>query len=219
MMSSVVVFGATGLIGTELLARLKAHNEVTSVAAYGRRAPKLQDATISFVKGTYDSLDDDLASWSPKAVFIALGTTIKKAGSQAAFRDVDFRMVVDAATWAQRSGVPTLALVSSVGADPASPFFYPRVKGEAEQALEALRFSRLVIARPGLLLGERDELRLGESVATPMMKLAAPILFGPLQKYRPISGKDVADAMVIEALGADIEAGTRVLEGASLFRS
>lgn len=218
-MSSAVVFGATGLIGSELLVELCGRGDVTSVAAYGRRPPKLEHSKLTFVSGRFESLHEDLQGWTPKVVFIALGTTIKKAGSQAAFRDVDFRMVVDAAAWAKAVGAPTLVLVSSVGASASSPFFYPRVKGEAEHALAQLGFSRLFVVRPGLLLGKRDEVRFGEIAAAPMMKLVAPILMGSFQKYRPIAGRDVAKAMVQSAFDSSAKMGAHILEGAPLFYS
>ena len=101
-------------------------------------------------------------------------------------------MVYDAATWAKDSGVDTLALVSSVGADSKSMAFYPRVKGEIEEALSRLQFSRLFILRPGLLLGSRNEFRLGEALATPLMRCINPLMIGGAARYRAITADDVA---------------------------
>ena len=139
-MSAVIVFGATGLVGTSLVKELVKRPELETVYCYGRRSPALDNTKLRFVEGHYQSLEVDLRGVRATACFIALGTTIRKAGSQEAFRDVDFRMVHDAATWAKDSGAETLALVSSVGADSKSMAFYPRVKGEIEEALSRLLF-------------------------------------------------------------------------------
>ena len=142
-MSAVIVFGATGLVGTSLVKELVKRPELETVYCYGRWSPALDNTKLRFVEGHYQSLEVDLRGVRATACFIALGTTIRKAGSQEAFRDVDFRMVHDAATWAKDSGAETLALVSSVGADSKSMAFYPRVKGEIEEALSRLLFASL----------------------------------------------------------------------------
>jgi uncharacterized protein YbjT (DUF2867 family) len=133
------------------------------------------------------------------AALCALGTTIKRAGSQRAFRAVDHDAVVAFARWARRAGSRTFALVSSVGADPAARTFYLRVKGEAEEAVAALGFPRFVALRPSLLLGHRTASRPAEAVARGLMPLIAPILAGSLRRYRPISADIVAAALVAAA--------------------
>lgn len=212
-MSAVIVFGATGLVGTSLVKELVKRPELEAVYCYGRRSPALDNTKLRFVEGHYQSLQVDLRSVRAKACFIALGTTIRKAGSQEAFRDVDFRMVHDAATWAKDSGVDTLALVSSVGADSKSLAFYPRVKGEIEEALSRLQFSRLFILRPGLLLGSRNEFRLGEALASPLMRCINPLMIGGAAHYRAITADDVAAAMIRFALDSPALNGHHIVEG------
>lgn len=217
-MASVVVFGATGLVGTALLPELSKAGAVTSVVTYGRRPPLFECPKMRFVSGAYESLNDDLGSIAVDHCFIALGTTIGKAGSQAAFRDVDFRMVLEAAQWASQRGAKTLALVSSVGANPNAFAFYPRVKGEIEDALKALNFSKLLIFRPGLLLGDRSEFRFGEALAAPLMKVVNPLLLGSAARYRAISAVDVAKAMVTMTFTSrQAESHCVVVEGEDFF--
>ena len=170
------------------------------------------------VHGSFHALDVDLKDVQVDHCFIALGTTIRRAGSQQAFRDVDYQMVLDAATWAKGAGAKTVALVSSVGANPNAFAFYPRVKGEVEEALKALGVPRLLIFRPGLLLGNRNEFRFGEALATPMMKVLNLALVGSTARYRAISADDVARAMVRMSLNN--EAGVEkvvVAEGLDFY--
>jgi uncharacterized protein YbjT (DUF2867 family) len=129
-------------------------------------------------------------------VFCCLGTTIKKAGSQAAFRKVDFTYAYEAAQLAVQQGAEHFLLVSSLGADANSSVFYSRVKGELEIAIAALPFAAVSIFQPSLLLGERAEFRFGERLAEPLAKVLSVFLLGPLRKYRAIEAHTVAAAMI-----------------------
>lgn len=157
----------------------------------------------------FDRLSE-LALSSCDDVFCALGTTIRKAGSQAAFRKVDFdypRLIADAGL---RSGAQRFTLVSSVGADPNSRNFYLRTKGQLEQAVAAMPFQAVHILRPSLLLGTRAESRLGEGFAQSVLPLIGPLLGGQYRKYRAIPAETVAAAMVSVA---DVSAtGVQVYE-------
>jgi uncharacterized protein YbjT (DUF2867 family) len=215
---SAVVLGATGLVGGHLVAALLADTECQSVVAIGRRpsgimAPRLKDVTADLAKPeTYrEHLDVD-------AVFCALGTTIKKAGSEAAFRLVDFQYPLTVAREAVAAGARRYVLVSAVGADPKSGIFYNRVKGELEESLRALAFPRGVrVAHPSVLLGDRNESRPGEQVAAAFMRATGPLFAGGLKKYRAISAADVARALIVAAR-SDGD-GEIVYEGASLFEA
>ena len=147
----------------------------------------------------------------------AIGTTMRQAGSKAAFRAVDHDAVTDFASAARRAGARRMAIVSSVGADAASRNFYLRVKGEAEAALRALGFERLDIMRPGLLRGPRDgPPRTGERLALLLSPVSDLILRGPLDRYAAIDAAVVADAMVasLDQTGA----GTFVHENRAIHR-
>ncbi len=209
MSRSAIVLGASGLVGSECLRILLAENAYDRVSALVRRPlgfdhPKLTQEQIAF-----ERLAEARTSWSVDAVFCALGTTIKKAGSQTAFRLVDHDYPLAAARCAANAGAGMFIVVSSAGADVRSPVFYSRVKGETERDLSALALGGLVILRPSLILGERSERRPGEQFAQTMLKPLMPLLRGPLQRYRPIEASVIARAMVRLSL-APIEGRTIV---------
>ena len=201
-----VVAGATGMVGRAVLARLTADKTSAYAAVHtlGRRATELPAGAPSarLVSHVCESLLD--AKVPPADdMFIALGTTISVAGSQAAFRAVDLDAVLALARAARAAGVRRLGVVSAMGADARSQVFYNRVKGEMELAVSALGFDTVVIARPSLLDGERDALgqptRRGEQLALQVMRLLKPLI---PRNYRAIS-----DALVAKALVEAVQAG------------
>lgn len=190
----VLLAGATGLIGREILALLLADPAVAQVHTVGRRA-----AATAHAKLTHHLSDLRTVPVLPPldTAFIALGTTIKVAGSQEAFRAVDHDAVLAVARAAQAAGARRLGVVSAMGADARSAIFYNRVKGETEDALSALGFDRLVIARPSLLIGDRAALnqpvRKGEGVGAVLSAWLRPLI--PAD-YRAIRVEHVARALV-----------------------
>ncbi|ERK18644.1 Oxidoreductase [Pantoea sp. AS-PWVM4] len=188
---TVLLAGATGLVGGLILEALLADPTVSAVHALSRRPlplqhPKLEVHVVDF---------SQLPALPPTdEVYLALGTTIKVAGSQAAFRAVDFEANLAVA---RAAGARRVGLVSAAAANAKSAIFYNRVKGELEDALKAMDFTALVIAQPSLLLGSRAHLqqprRLGEIIASPIARLFAPLLPGA---YRPVSARAVARALV-----------------------
>lgn len=150
-------------------------------------------------------------------VFCCLGTTIKQAGSQDAFRRVDYDYVLALARAGQRNGATQFLLVSAIGADPAARVFYSRVKGETEAAVRRLPYRSIQIFRPSLLLGERAEFRLGERVAMVMAPLVKLALVRPLRRYRPVHATTVARAMV--AVAKEAPRGPNVFEYDAMLAS
>jgi uncharacterized protein YbjT (DUF2867 family) len=210
-----VVAGATGLVGRAVLARLLADPCYSAVHTVGRRAPEQQHPKLTaHIAKSFN----DLALPPADDVFIALGTTIKAAGSAAAFRAVDFDAVVAAARVARSAGASRLGVVSAMGADSASKVFYSRVKGEMEDAVAALGFDAVVIARPSLLAGDRDALK-QPGRAVEKMSLFAINLFKPLvpANYRPVEADDVAQSLVDAVQAAN--SGTRVMLSSELQKS
>ena len=158
----------------------------------------------------FSRLDHHPELFAVDQVFLALGTTLKRAGSHDAFRAVDHDLVVDLARRALEGGAEDCLLVSSLGANPRARVFYSRVKGEAEQAVRALPWRTLSILRPSLLTGDRKEHRRGERLAIVASRLLAPFLVGPLARYRPVAAAQVAEAMV--RLARNPVSGTRIYE-------
>jgi uncharacterized protein YbjT (DUF2867 family) len=215
---SAVVLGGTGLVGSHVLRALTSDPECAGVVALGRRpsgitAPTLKDVTADL--GRPDNYRDYL---NVDCVFCALGTTIKKAGSEDAFRRVDYEYPLAVAREAATSGARRFVIVTAVGADSKSGIFYNRVKGELEDALRGLPFPRGVrLLHPSILLGDRSESRPAESVTATLMRLTGPLFAGGLKKYRAITAETVARAMVTAAR-TDGD-GVVVYEGASLFEA
>jgi uncharacterized protein YbjT (DUF2867 family) len=189
----VLLAGATGLIGRELLRQLLVDKCVAQVHTLGRRPP-----AQTHPKLTHHTSDLRSVAHLPPldAAFIALGTTIQVAGSQAAFRAVDHDAVLAVARAAQQAGAQRLGVVSAMGAHAGSRIFYNRVKGETEDGLVALGFHCLVIARPSLLIGDRaalnQPLRRGERVGEVLSALFKPLIPA---NYRAIRAQDVATAL------------------------
>jgi uncharacterized protein YbjT (DUF2867 family) len=202
---TALVAGASGLVGSLLLDELLESPLYREVCSLGRRPlpkqhPKLTQRTVDFAQ-----LESEVLP-SGEDVFCCLGTTLKKAGSQEAFRAVDHGAVLALGRAARRAGARRFLLVSALGADPRSRIFYNRVKGETEEDLKSLGFESLVLLRPSLLLGERAESRPGERAAIVVTKALGPLL-RPFSG-RPIEARTVARAML--ALARDAAGGTRV---------
>jgi uncharacterized protein YbjT (DUF2867 family) len=144
----------------------------------------------------FDNLEKYKALLRGHDLFCCLGTTIKVAGSEEAFRIVDFTYVFQAASLASMNGVEQLLLISSIGADKNSRAFYLRVKGEVEDAVSKLSFKSVQIFRPSLISGDRKGARPNEAIAVALMKLVSFALVGRLRRYRPIEAKTIAEAML-----------------------
>lgn len=191
---TALVAGATGLVGREILQGLLADDSVAAVHALARRPlairhPKLVTHVVSFSPlPSLPTVDE---------VYLALGTTIKVAGSQAAFRAVDFEANLAVAVAAQVAGARRLGLVSAMGADSQSRIFYNRVKGELEKAIDGLGYEGVVFARPSMLAGDRASLgqppRRGEQLALQASRWLRPLIPGD---YRAIQAADVARALL-----------------------
>jgi uncharacterized protein YbjT (DUF2867 family) len=197
---TAVVAGASGLVGRELVGRLLLRTEYKSVIALTRRPLRL-DPGLCEVPAQFDSLDEALVPVIVEAArvdaFCCLGTTIRTAGSEAAFRRVDHDYVLSFARWAIGHAARRLIVVSALGADARSRVFYNRVKGEVETDLRELAGRSLVIVRPSLLDGRRDEARWGEMLA---LSFSRPLRRLLPAAVRPIAVADVAQTMIDAAL-------------------
>ena len=194
-MKTALIIGSTGLIGAQLLELLLESTVYEKVIVFVKRDsgiqhPKLRQHIIAFDKPeTYKELviGDDF--------FCTIGTTIKNAKSQDAFRKVDFEYPKAFATIALQNDVKQFFLISSLDALATSTNFYLKTKGEIEDFLKNCSFESTVILRPSLLLGKRKEFRLGEKIGAFFMKIFSFLFIGNLKKYKAIESKDVAKAM------------------------
>ncbi|HKD80326.1 MAG TPA: NAD(P)H-binding protein [Candidatus Angelobacter sp.] len=213
---TAVVLGASGLVGGYCLRALVDDADYTRVLTFGRRElPPLTRAKVVQRVADLASLGaEDFRG--AQDVFSALGSTIGKAGSQDAFRKVDLELPLRAAQEALKAGVEQFVVVSSVGADPQSKNFYLRTKGELEQELARLPFQAVHILRPSLLIGKRQEFRLGESIAAKIAPAVDLFALGALRKYHSMRAEVAGKAMVGAArLGTS---GTSVYEYSDIIR-
>lgn len=211
--------GTSGLVGMQLLHQLIQHEEYDMIISFGRRKLALKHGKLAQVEvdfknirtlnlesklreedmgGTYFPLIEALKEKSVTIhAFCSLGTTIKSAGSKEKFYEIDHDYVVNFAIWAQQQGAEKFLYVSALGADPQSNVYYNQVKGEIEEDLKIVPFEYLGLFEPSLLLGNRNEFRLGEEVAKIVSK---PLVWLKLaKKYRPIYDYQVAKAMIHHA--------------------
>ena len=208
--ASALLLGATGLVGGYVLDLLLDDPAFGRVVVLGRRPvdrehPKLEQHVADLAR-----LQEHAELFRVDDVFCCLGTTIRAAGSREAFRRVDHDYVVDAARVAAAAGARRYLLVTATGADPGSRIFYNRVKGEAEAGVRAQPFQGVGILRPSLILGPRADRRPGEALAQRVAPGLAPLLIGPLRRYRAVEARPVARAMV--RLARERPRGVRVVE-------
>ena len=193
-MSISIIAGSTGLIGRNVLEILC--NKQESVIALTRRTIPDLPINANQLVIDFDSFAKNGSLPSCNHIFICLGTTIKKAGSQENFRKVDFGYCLSIAKKAKESGAETLSLISSIGADSTSKNFYLRTKGELEEAIQELQFPVVNIFRPSFLVGQRSEKRLSEVVVLKFAKIMDFFLVGSASKYRSVKAELLAKTMV-----------------------
>ncbi|PCT18482.1 NAD(P)H-binding protein [Escherichia coli] len=206
-MSQVLITGATGLVGGHLLRMLINELKVNAIAAPTRRP-------LGDMPGVFNPHDPQLSDALAQVtdpidiVFCCLGTTRREAGSKEAFIHADYTLVVDTALTGRRLGAQHMLVVSAMGANAHSPFFYNRVKGEMEEALIAQNWPKLTIARPSMLLGARSKQRMNETLFAPLFRLLPG-------NWKSIDARDVARVMLAESMRPEHE-GVTILSSSEL---
>jgi uncharacterized protein YbjT (DUF2867 family) len=190
--SQICLAGSTGLVGSQVLQKLIALNEVKQVQVLSRRhlhftSPKVKNLVCDF---------DSLPQIQADAFICCLGTTLKTAGDKESFQKVDYEYVLNFAKIAEQANAKCLQIISALGADINSRIFYNSVKGKMEKEVSKLNIPLIEFFRPSLLLGERKEFRPAEIMSGSLMTLLNPILWGSMKKYRSIQSADVAQAMI-----------------------
>ena len=206
-MKVALLVGSTGLIGSQVLDLLLSHPVYSKIIALSRTPIERNHEKLKNIVADLETIDAIKSDLVADDVFCCLGTTIKKAGSQEAFRKVDFEYPLRLATVTRQSGAKQFLIITALGANKNSNIFYNRVKGEVEVAIGNISFHAYKILRPSLLIGDRNEKRLGEDVGKVLTKYLGWMM---PRKYRGIEASKVANAMV--SLAQDDESGAWVYE-------
>lgn len=208
-MKTAAIAGASGLVGSHLLSLLLQNSEYEKVIALVRNPlplthPKLEQRVVNFN-------DPETLKTGADDIFSCLGTTIAKAGSQAKFREIDHDYPLNLAKAGKTEGATGFYIVSAAGADSRSSIFYSRVKGELDDTLSGMGFTKLGIFRPSMLLGDRQEFRLGEKIGKALMQCLS---FMIPAKWKAVQAATVANAMLRFALSRDT--GTQIIANAAI---
>lgn len=192
---TAIIIGATGLIGSHLLTLLQEDTSFSKITILVRHPLALEHPKVKEIILDFNKQEDFRAAITKcDVVYCMVGTTTKKVkGNKEAYRKVDVDIPVNAAKYSREVGCTQLALVSAIGANSSSSNFYQKIKGEVEDIISGLELPTLLIFRPSLLLGKRQELRFGEKIAVFIMPLIAFLL---PSKLRPIKASQVAKAML-----------------------
>jgi len=195
-MKTAIILGSTGLTGRALLNQILQDEQFDKVILFLRKELQLSHPKLTQHCIDFNQLEKYKELIQGDVIFCCLGTTIKTAGSQEAFKKVDFTYPTEFAKIAKQNGVSTFLLQSSLGADASSNNFYLKVKGETEEIINKLSFNSFATFRPSMLLGNRTEFRLGESIGKIVMQLFSFLFIGKLKRYKAIHVNQVASAMI-----------------------
>jgi len=195
-MKTALIFGSSGLVGNELLNVIRQNNNYNKIKLFVRSFSVSHDPKIEIIKTDFNNLENYRNSMLGDDCFFCIGTTRKETPDKNEYRRVEYNLPVDIAKIAKSNSVKSFIYVSSIGANSNSSGFYLKNKGQLEEELNKINFSKLVIIRPSILLGNRKVFRLGEVIGIFIMKTLSIFFLGSLKKYKPIQAQKVAEAMV-----------------------
>jgi len=196
MQKNILLIGASGLIGSELVQLLLRDDKIKSVKVFVRKTLAITDQKLREILVDFEHLEDFKHEFQGDALFCCIGTTRKKTPDLAAYKAIDYGIVLAAANLARSNQVPQIHLVSAIGANISSKIFYNRLKGEIEKDVLQLNFPTTVIYQPAMLIGKRNESRPAEFIAQKLMPFFDVFLLGKAQKYHSIEAKKVAESML-----------------------
>ena len=195
-MKTALVFGSSGLIGGHLLNQLIKDNNYNKIKIFVRSEPENNDPKVEIIKTDFNNLENHKEDIKGDDCFFCIGTTKQNSPDKNEYRRVELDVPKEIAQIAKSNSVNSFVFVSSGYADPKSSGDYLKFKGEVEEELKRLNFSKLGIMRPSFLLGDRKEKRIGEKIVIFVFKLLSPLFLGPLKKMKPIHSETVAKAMI-----------------------
>ncbi|MBL1145402.1 MAG: NAD(P)H-binding protein [Bacteroidetes bacterium] len=198
-MNTALLFGATGLVGKQVLAQLTANEYYDKIVVFNRKTQHYSSPKVEEIISDLKDLELIKEKIKGEVVFICVGTTIKKAGTKANFEAVDLELPISIAMAAKENNVSCLVAISSLGANVHSSNFYLKTKGDTEQSLSEIGVKHTYFVRPSMLFGKREEFRLAEYLGKIALKAFGLFLFGSLKKYKGIEDWQVAKAMILMA--------------------
>ena len=195
-MKTALLFGASGLVGGHLLNLLIKDNDYSKIKIFVRLEPKISDPKIEIIRTDFNNLQNHKEDIRGDDCFLCIGTTKQNSPDKNEYRRVELELPKEIAQIAKSNSINSFVFISSGYADPKSSGDYLKFKGQVEEELKSLNFTRLGIMRPSFLMGKRKEKRIGEKIGIFVFKLLSPLLLGPLKKMKPINSEIVAKAMV-----------------------
>ena len=195
-MKTALLFGSSGLIGGHLLNNLIQNNDYNKIKIFVRSEPEIKDSKIEIIKTDFNNLKNHVEDIKGDDCFFCIGTTKQNSPDKNEYKRIERDMPVEIAETAKANSVNSFVYVSSGFADPKNSGAYLRYKGEVEEELKKLNFTKLGIMRPSFLLGNRKEKRFVEKVGIFLFKLFSPFFLGPLKKMKPIHSENVAKTMI-----------------------
>ena len=195
-MKTALVFGSSGLVGGHLLSQLIENDDYNKIKIFVRSEPEINDPKVEIIKTDFNNLENHKEDIKGDDCFFCIGTTKQNSPDKSEYRRVELDVPKQIAQISKSNSVNSFLFVSSGYADPKSSGDYLKFKGEVEEELKRLNFSKLGIMRPSFLLGDRKEKRVGEKIGIFVFKLLSPLFFGPLKKMKPIHSVTVAKAMI-----------------------
>ena len=195
-MKTALIFGSSGLIGNELLKTILFKNNYSNIKIFVRTVPEINNSKVEIIKTDFRNLEKYKDKINGDDCYFCIGTTKKDTPDKNEYRRIEYDLPVNIATIAKKNSVNSFFYVSSIGANPKASSGYLKNKGQVEEELKNLNFSKLVIIRPSLLVGTRKSFRLGEVIFTPIMNTLALFAFGSLKKYKPIKIENVVKAIL-----------------------
>ena len=195
-MKTALIFGSSGLIGNELFKTILLNNSYDKIKVFVRSIPEVNNPKVEIIKTDFFNLEQYKDKIIGDDCFFCIGTTKKDTPDKEEYRRVEYNIPVNVAKIAKANSVKSFYYVSSIGANPNASSNYLKNKGQVEEELKNLNFSKLAIIRPSLLIGNRKSFRLGEVIFTPVMNTLTLFAFGSLKKYKPIKIQNVIKAIL-----------------------
>ena len=195
-MKTALLFGSSGLVGGHLLRQLIENSEYSKIKIFVRLEPEINDPKLEIIKTNFNNLENHRENIKGDDCFFCIGTTKQNSPNKDEYRRIELDMPKQIAQIAKSNSVNSFVFVSSGFADPKSSGDYLKFKGEVEEELKKLNFSKLGIMRPSFLMGNRKEKRIGEKIGIFLFKMLSPLFLGPLKKMKPIHSEKVAKAMI-----------------------